>query len=89
AKATKPLEVYTKKMRQQMKKGRKHLQKFELNNLVQNDTYILGYQYGRLNKHYLAIKLISIAGTFSKYSELINISNTCVNAHKAAIQQSS
>ncbi|CAG8489144.1 19162_t:CDS:2, partial [Racocetra fulgida] len=38
---------------------------------TENDTYILGCQYGRLNEYYSAIELVPIIGTFREYSELL------------------
>ncbi|CAG8596122.1 11691_t:CDS:2, partial [Racocetra fulgida] len=57
--------------------------------ITENEIYILGCQYGRLNEHYSAIELVSVTGTFREYPELVVISEPCVSAHEAAIQQSS
>ncbi|CAG8763761.1 16959_t:CDS:2, partial [Dentiscutata erythropus] len=92
AEAIKHLEVYTKKMRVQMEKGRKHSHRFELNDLVQiriHEVDYSGCQYGRLNKYYSAIELVSVTGTFKEYPKLAVIPDICVSTCEAAIQQSS
>ncbi|CAG8606201.1 2367_t:CDS:2, partial [Racocetra fulgida] len=57
--------------------------------ITEYNMYILECQYGRLNEHYLAIKLVPITGTFREFPELVVISNAYVSAREAAIQQSS
>ncbi|CAG8843859.1 9266_t:CDS:2, partial [Gigaspora margarita] len=92
AEAINHLEVYTKKLRAQIEKERKHPRRFEQNDLVQiriSEVDHAGCQYGRLNEHYSAIELVPINRTFREYPELIVIPETCINAHEAAIQQSS
>ncbi|CAG8584773.1 957_t:CDS:2, partial [Scutellospora calospora] len=80
AEAINHLEVYMEKMRAQIEKGRKHLRRFEKNDLVQiqiSEVDRAGCQYRRLNEHYSAIKLVPISGTFREYLELIVISEIC------------
>ncbi|KAF0484326.1 hypothetical protein F8M41_023011 [Gigaspora margarita] len=88
AKAIKHLEVYTKKMRVQIEKGRKYPRRFEPNDLVQIRIPEVDHsecQYGKLNEYFSAIELVPVTGTFREYTEFAVISDTCVSTREAAI----